>query len=163
MGLSVWSQVDMNKYFSISNINKEKMQKLGVNMSIKQLRAKARKTAPFMEVLTGQSDDKGYKRKTKIYRYEDFKSAKNNTEVKTVFIPACAEHMGLNGVNIKLYWRCPVCGGFRGEIRQVKSYDGSLVLFCNGWTNPCGHIDKYVNLLQEAKENGLNGGAKCME
>lgn len=157
MGISVFNQVDSNKYFSISNIDKEKMKKYGLNMSIKQLRDKARKTVPYMEVHTGQSDDKGYRRKTKIYRYEDFKAVKNNAEVKTVFIPACEEHWGLNGIRIKLYWRCPVCGGSRGEIRKVKSYDGSLVLFCNGWSNPCGHIDKYVNLLKEAKENGLNG------
>ncbi len=72
MGMSVWSEVDTNKYFSISTIDKAKMAKYGINMSIKQLRDLARETAPFTVILTGQSDDKGYRRRTKIYRYEDF-------------------------------------------------------------------------------------------
>lgn len=72
MGLSVFSEVDTNKYFSISTIEKSKMQKYGLTMSIKQLRLMAIKTVPFAEILTGQSKAIGFRRRTKIYRYEDF-------------------------------------------------------------------------------------------
>lgn len=79
MGRSVWSEVDTNKYFSISTIDKTKMAKYGINMSIKQLRDLARETAPFTEILTGQSKAMGYRRRTKIYRYEDFIGGKTCT------------------------------------------------------------------------------------
>ncbi len=78
-------------------------------------------------------------------------------EIKEVTIPACEEHQGLYDVKVKLHWFCPVCGKPRGEIKIVRSYDGSRVLFCDGWSNPCGHIDKYEIVRKEAKTNGLNG------
>ena len=77
-------------------------------------------------------------------------------EIKEVIIPAFEEHQGLYAIKGKLYWVCPECKKKRGEIKTVRSYDGSQVLFCDGWTNPCGHIDKYADVRKEAKENGLN-------
>lgn len=77
-------------------------------------------------------------------------------KVKEVTIPACEGHEGLYSVKVKLYWICPVCGNPRGEVDTVRSYDGSQVLFCDGWKNPCGHIDYYSAVRKEAKENGLN-------
>ncbi len=79
-----------------------------------------------------------------------------NPEIKEVYIPACAEHEGQRGVKVKLHWVCPVCGQPRGKIKKVRSYDGSLILFCDGWGNPCGHVDKYDDVIAEAKANGLN-------
>lgn len=73
MGMSVFSEVDTNKYFSISTIDKAKMQKHGLNMSIKQLRELALKSVPAAEIWTGQSKAIGMRRKTKIYAYEAFK------------------------------------------------------------------------------------------
>lgn len=79
------------------------------------------------------------------------------TEIKTVYIPARANHDGTHGVNVKLRWFCPVCGQPRARTTEiVRSYDGSRVLFCDGWKNPCGHTDKYAACLKEAAENGLN-------
>lgn len=78
--------------------------------------------------------------------------------LKTVCIPACEEHEGIHALVIKLRWVCPVCGQPRGTIKNVRSYDGSLCLCCNGWENPCGHIDKYSAVRREAKTNGLNPG-----
>lgn len=72
MGIGVFDQVDRNQFFSISNIDKNLMKQYGINLSIKQLRAKARATVPFDEILTGQREENGYMRKTKIYRYIDF-------------------------------------------------------------------------------------------
>lgn len=31
-----------------------------------------------------------------------------------------------------------------------------MVLFCDGWSNDCGHIDKYDDVIAEAIANGLN-------
>lgn len=79
-----------------------------------------------------------------------------NEEIKEVYIPACAEHEGLYGINVNLRWVCPICGKPRGKIQSVLSYDGSRYLECDGWQNPCGHVDKYSALRIEALRNGLN-------
>jgi hypothetical protein len=76
---------------------------------------------------------------------------------KTVYIPARPDHDGISGVEVTLEWSCPVCGGPRGEPHPVRSYDGSRILYCDGWTNPCGHVDKYADVFTEAASNGLNG------
>lgn len=76
--------------------------------------------------------------------------------IKEVCIPACGNHEGYKTVKIKLRWVCPICGQPRGTITNVRSYDGSLCLCCDGWENPCGHTDKYAAMRQEAKTNGLN-------
>jgi hypothetical protein len=77
--------------------------------------------------------------------------------IKTVYIPACVEHDGIMGMYVKLFWNCPVCGKPRGEIvDNVRSYDGSRILYCDGWYNPCGHIDKYSDVRHEAYTNDLN-------
>lgn len=73
-------------------------------------------------------------------------------DYKTVTIPACAEHEGRYTTTANLKWKCPVCGGPRGEVRKVRSYDGSLYMDCDGWENPCGHIDKYSDVRKEAAQ-----------
>lgn len=72
MGLSVFSQCDTKKYFSISTIEKSKMEQYGINMSVENLKKLARNSLPYAEIHTGQSKAIGYRRITKIYRYEDF-------------------------------------------------------------------------------------------
>ena len=76
--------------------------------------------------------------------------------IKEVEIPACSQHLGLYKIKVKLKWTCPTCGKPRGEIRKVRSYDGSLYMECDGWSNSCGHIDLYAKLREEARTNGLN-------
>lgn len=76
--------------------------------------------------------------------------------IRTVRIPACDNHEGLYAMNVRLRWVCPKCGGPRGQIENGLSYDGSLYLAVNKWKNPCGHIDKYDAVRNEAKENQLN-------
>ena len=53
-------------------------------------------------------------------------------------------------------WACPVCGGPRGDIYRTHSYDGSRRMSVDGWQNACGHVDKYADVVAEAKANGLN-------
>lgn len=81
----------------------------------------------------------------------------NIAEQKWVVIPAVDNHDGLYASTLLLNWVCPVCGKPRGDIvHNTRSYDGSRILFCDGWTNPCGHVDKYYAVREEAMRNGLN-------
>lgn len=70
MGLSVSNQVDTKVYFSLSTINKEIMQKIGLNITAKDLRERAKKSNPYMVLSTG--DVYGHQKSTNIYRYKDF-------------------------------------------------------------------------------------------
>jgi hypothetical protein len=63
--------------------------------------------------------------------------------VRTVTIPACVEHDGYHVVTVTLPWICLHCGGPRGKPFRTVSYDGSRRLVVHGWTNPCGHVEKY--------------------
>ena len=76
--------------------------------------------------------------------------------IKQVMIPACPEHEGLFSLAVVLVWECPVCHERRGPITDALSYDGSRRLVVSGWVNPCGHVDKYAALIDEARDNGLN-------
>lgn len=76
--------------------------------------------------------------------------------IKSVIIPAQDNHDGVHAVFVRLKWVCPVCNKPRGEIKKTLSYDGSRYLPCDGWNNPCGHVDKYDAVRKEAAENGLN-------
>ena len=76
--------------------------------------------------------------------------------LKTVTIPATAEHDGYYAITVILKWNCPTCGEPRGEPHDARSYDGSRILYCHGWENPCGHIDKYDKLREEANSNEYN-------
>jgi hypothetical protein len=70
-------------------------------------------------------------------------------EQRTVVIPSCVEHEGLRSMKVTLDWVCPKCGGPRGEVFKTISWDGSRRLHCDGWKNPCGHIDKYADVREE--------------
>lgn len=69
---------------------------------------------------------------------------------RTVTIPASAEHDGRHLIQVTLAWVCPRCRGPRGEVVRAVSFDGSRRLECDGWTNPCGHVDYYESLRREA-------------
>lgn len=71
-------------------------------------------------------------------------------EVRIVQIPACDSHDGWASVRVPLLWVCPRCGGPRGETFRTLSFDGSRRLACDGWTNPCGHVDLYASVRREA-------------
>lgn len=79
-----------------------------------------------------------------------------DSETRFVTIPACSNHSGLLTVTVKLHWTCPECGGPRGETFRTQSYDGALPVQCDGWNNPCGHVDHYRDVRLEAQANGLN-------
>lgn len=68
---------------------------------------------------------------------------------REVTIPACQEHAGVKSVTVTLNWVCPQCGEPRGEPFAGFSYDGSRRLSCHQWTNPCGHVDRYIDVRRE--------------
>ena len=72
-GMSLENQVNMDKYFSISKINPERISAYGIKLTPVELREKARRSTPFKLIPTG-STTPGKSRMTKIYRYEYFKS-----------------------------------------------------------------------------------------
>lgn len=80
----------------------------------------------------------------------------SEVQIKLVTIPACEQHEGFYKEIVKLKWICPICGKERGKVEKVRSYDGSLYLYCDGWKNHCGHVDKYSKIREEAQNNGLN-------
>jgi hypothetical protein len=75
-----------------------------------------------------------------------------------VTIPRITEHAGYPGnlITVIISDNCPVCGGKRGEKFSTLSYDGSRRLCVDGWNNPCGHVDYYVDVRKEAAEAMLN-------
>lgn len=77
-------------------------------------------------------------------------------ETMTVTIPACEEHRGFYTRIVTIADTCPVCGERRGDVFKIRSYDGSRWMIVDGWKNPCGHVDKYAAVREEAKRNGLN-------
>jgi hypothetical protein len=80
----------------------------------------------------------------------------NNLKRMIVYIPARTEHEGLYGVYVVIDCTCPKCGAPRGEPYLGISYDGSRRLHVDTWQNPCGHVDKYDAVREEARKNGYN-------
>lgn len=46
---------------------------------------------------------------------------------------------------------CPKCGGPRGEPKLNRYCDDGEFYYVHNWENPCGHVDKYQDVLLEAK------------
>lgn len=46
--------------------------------------------------------------------------------------------------------RCPTCGGPRGEATKCPCYEDGVSFVVDCWTNPCGHIDRYADVLKES-------------
>ena len=44
---------------------------------------------------------------------------------------------------------CPVCGGPRGQPVLHSTYEDGCTAWPHTWDNPCGHIDKYRDLIEE--------------
>ena len=73
-----------------------------------------------------------------------------------VTIPAQENHNGYFSITVEISNNCPICGGERGKPFRTLSYDGSRRLACDGWKNPCGHVDSYEAVRLEASEKRGN-------
>lgn len=60
---------------------------------------------------------------------------------------------------IEISDRCPVCGGPRGTPEPHTWYEDGETHCCSKWNNPCGHVDNYPAILEEAKE--MKEVSKC--
>lgn len=76
MGLSVWNQVDNSKYFCLSSIDKKALIKHGINIPVTQFKEIVRRTPAYTSISTGSDRVMGHRRKTNIYRYDDFVNLK---------------------------------------------------------------------------------------
>jgi hypothetical protein len=47
---------------------------------------------------------------------------------------------------------CPRCGGPRGVPTNLNQCDDGANYSVDVWTNPCGHLDVYANVVDEARE-----------
>jgi uncharacterized protein (DUF983 family) len=86
----------------------------------------------------------------------------DDLKTMTVKVPTAITNMrGFRKVvAIDISNRCPVCGGPRGRVFPALAYDGSIRMEVDRFDNPCGHIDKYENLLKE-HEWRLGDELKC--
>lgn len=66
-------QCDKNECFCLSNIDKTIMQSHGLNMTKAELKRLARRSKPHAIIWTGSRFYEGMARRTRVYRYEDFK------------------------------------------------------------------------------------------
>lgn len=53
---------------------------------------------------------------------------------------------------------CPVCGGPRGEPTKRAFCEDGHHYSVDCWSNPCGHIDSYRDVLRELAEGVANNG-----
>ncbi len=72
MGYSVHNQVDREKYFSISTIDKKMLEKYGITTPMTEFKEIVRRTQAYTQISTGSDRVMGQRRMTNIYRYEDF-------------------------------------------------------------------------------------------
>lgn len=57
---------------------------------------------------------------------------------------------------VKIRDRCPQCGGPRGDPVKNRYHEWGEFYYVDNWTNPCGHVDRYSDVLQEALTNDNN-------
>lgn len=53
-------------------------------------------------------------------------------------------------VNVTIPDICPACGGPRGNPVQKSFYEDGEIYTVDTWSNPCGHVDKYKDVIREA-------------
>lgn len=73
MGLSIANQVDQNIFFSMSSITKTRLKNAGLNLTIAELKNKARQSPPYMVIFTGDKHNKAKRKQVNLWRYGDFK------------------------------------------------------------------------------------------
>ncbi len=57
----------------------------------------------------------------------------------------------LNCPQVVIDDKCPICGEKRGEPFGHNFWEDGTSHWCQCWINPCGHLDRYPNVLKEAR------------
>lgn len=55
-------------------------------------------------------------------------------------------------VTLEIPDTCPTCGGPRGEPTPTRQCEDGDWFTVDQWRNPCGHVDKYRDVLRAARE-----------
>lgn len=79
--------------------------------------------------------------------------------IQAVKIPDRLNHQGKYSIIVKLEWICPTHKTPRGTPYIGESSDGFSFapLQVSRWVNPCGCVETYTTIREEAAKNGLNG------
>jgi hypothetical protein len=55
-------------------------------------------------------------------------------------------------VTVEISDNCPVCGQKRGEPKENRYCEDGEFFYLHNWTNPCGHVDYYKQVYEEAQK-----------
>ena len=58
---------------------------------------------------------------------------------------------------VRIAANCPACGGPRGPRRNLNQCDDGAFYSTDIWDNPCGHLDRYASVVDEAELLALRG------
>ncbi|WP_327415479.1 hypothetical protein [Streptomyces sp. NBC_01233] len=77
-------------------------------------------------------------------------------ETMTVRVTNRGEGPGYSGVGIvtvTVAARCPQCGGPRGwdTVKTSRITEDGEHYYADAWSNPCGHLDLYADVLRESR------------
>lgn len=59
---------------------------------------------------------------------------------------------GVARVTVDIAPLCPECGRRRGKPTPQTFHEFGEHYSADTWTNPCGHVDQYADVLEEARE-----------
>jgi hypothetical protein len=63
-------------------------------------------------------------------------------------------------VTISAFCQVPDCGQRRGEPGGLSSHDDGASYWVQVWANPCGHVDSYADVVEEASQRGGLGAVR---
>ena len=69
-------------------------------------------------------------------------------EVRAIKRSSCGWYLAI--VTVKIADTCPICGEKRGTPFNHNFHEDGDWYSCDRWNNPCGHIDKYDDVIGEA-------------
>ena len=64
-----------------------------------------------------------------------------------------ATDLNMKIITLKISPFCPICGEKRGKPEQKSFCEDGEWYVCDTWNNPCGHVDLYKDVIQEAQGN----------
>ncbi|MBI4321881.1 MAG: hypothetical protein HY675_25585 [Chloroflexi bacterium] len=68
-------------------------------------------------------------------------------------------YYGVHIDRVTVPWVCCTCGGPRGEPQPYNFCEDGEWLVCDRWTNPCGHVDVYDDVIAQAISQTRSNGA----
>ncbi|NHR05758.1 hypothetical protein HA052_11155 [Chromobacterium haemolyticum] len=75
----------------------------------------------------------------------------NAKQTMQVIVSERDHNHSLNVVTVTISSACPKCGGPRGKPAMQRYCEEGWFYSVHNWTNPCGHVDYYPDVLREAR------------